>query len=153
MKTQKLLLFVLIITAIQSNLFAQKDSSDFVFTIKTDNPGITSDSSFQISTQSFFNSCDFDVDWDNDGVFDTLGVDSTITHNYDSSGVYTIRLRGNFRELRLGGGTNTDRSKLISVDQWDVSSVTNMNSMFYSATSFDQPLYSWNLDSIVLYVR
>ena len=34
------------------------------------------------------------------------------------------------------------------IDSWDVSSVFNMNNMFISATSFNQPLSSWDLSSV-----
>ncbi|MEX2380474.1 MAG: hypothetical protein WD530_07005, partial [Vicingaceae bacterium] len=130
MKIQKLLLFVLIITTIQLNLFAQKDSSDFVFTIKTDNLGVSSDSSYQLQLEDSLN-FNVDIDWDNDGIFDTLGVDSTITHKYDSIDSYTIRLRGSFSNLKFGGDSARDRSKLISIDQWG-SQVWNTTAYMFS---------------------
>ncbi len=35
-----------------------------------------------------------------------------------------------------------------SLDSWDVSSVTNMRSMFWNARSFNQPLSSWDVSSV-----
>ena len=62
--------FLLFLLAGSVDLFSQKDSTDFVFTWRTYNPGISYDSSITIRTQVFL-PFDFDVDWDNDGIFDT----------------------------------------------------------------------------------
>ncbi len=35
----------------------------------------------------------YDVDWNNDGTFDDIGVTGNITHNFGSTGNYTIRIR------------------------------------------------------------
>jgi len=35
-----------------------------------------------------------------------------------------------------------------NMDTWDTSSVTDMNAMFYRATSFDQPIGAWNVSSV-----
>jgi surface protein len=34
------------------------------------------------------------------------------------------------------------------LDNWDVSSVTDMRAMFYNASAFNQPLDSWNVSSV-----
>ena len=34
------------------------------------------------------------------------------------------------------------------ISQWDVSSVTNMSSLFGDATSFNQPLNNWNVSNV-----
>ncbi|RLA83126.1 MAG: hypothetical protein DRG78_05305 [Epsilonproteobacteria bacterium] len=35
-----------------------------------------------------------------------------------------------------------------SLNNWDVSSVTNMDSMFYDATNFNQPINNWDVSSV-----
>jgi len=35
-----------------------------------------------------------------------------------------------------------------NINEWDVSSVTDMNSMFFSANNFNQPLNGWNVSSV-----
>ena len=34
------------------------------------------------------------------------------------------------------------------ISRWDVSNVTNMNRMFYGATSFNQPLNNWDVSNV-----
>lgn len=109
--------------------YSQLDTNDFVTTWKTDNPGsLSNDSAITINTVNFFGipaAYNYDVDWDNDGVFDTLGVTGNVTHQYTSPGTYTIRIRGVFPGLfNMGNAPGcwvcipNDSKKLISIDQW-----------------------------------
>ena len=34
------------------------------------------------------------------------------------------------------------------IENWDVSNVTNMSSLFYGARSFNQPLNNWNVSKV-----
>ncbi|MBR6611821.1 MAG: BspA family leucine-rich repeat surface protein, partial [Campylobacter sp.] len=34
------------------------------------------------------------------------------------------------------------------IEEWDVSHVTDMNNMFQSATSFNQPLDNWDVSNV-----
>ncbi len=36
-----------------------------------------------------------------------------------------------------------------SLQEWNVSSVTNMRFMFYRASAFNQPLGQWNVESVI----
>ena len=47
----------------------------------------------------------------------------------------------------LNGGARKQRvvAKYGEISNWDTSSVTNMNGMFNSAASFNQPLNNWNV--------
>lgn len=164
----------ILLVCLNLNLFAQKSQNDFVFTIKTDNPGFTGDSAYLLRLNSQGVNYNVDIDWDDDGVFDTLGVSSSISHQYDSNGVYSIRLRGVFPAIELGYFNNTDASKLISVDQWgnqvwssgkrmfyycdslttiptdtpNFSQVTDMTQMFSNCKSFNQALDHWNVSNV-----
>jgi surface protein len=150
--------------------------SHFVTTWKTDNPGTSNSTSITIpiNVGSTYN---YDVDWDNDGVFDQSGITGGVTHDYGVAGTYTIRIRGTFPSIRFAN--SGDKDKILSVDQWgtnpwevvsqafwgcsnltvpatdapDLSGITAMSFMFRNATSFNNPIDHWdvsNLTSMVL---
>ncbi|HMQ77825.1 MAG TPA: BspA family leucine-rich repeat surface protein, partial [Flavobacteriales bacterium] len=105
----------------------------FVTTWKTDQPfGSSNPSSIIISTAPG-ETYNYDVDWNNDGVFDDLGVSGDITHDYGSPDTVTIRIRGTFPRIYIGGGG--DSRKLHSVDQWGSTAWTSMFRAFQSCTN------------------
>jgi len=67
------------------------NATDFVTTWKTDNPGSSNTTSITIPTAGTGYS--YDVDWNNDGVFDQFGVTGNVTHNFGVAGTYTIRIQ------------------------------------------------------------
>ena len=104
--------------------YGQKTSSDFVSTWSTKNNSIYlvgNDSTIEIiarDTNFVFN---YDVDWNNDGVFDTIGVTGSIVNKYADTGIYTIRIRGEFPRIEWGRPAfyyPDDAAKLLSIDQW-----------------------------------
>ena len=127
----KHLLLLLTIFALLSSVQAQKDTNDFVTTwrttLSTPTSPSTNDSSVHINidTTRVYN---YDVDWDNDGVFDNLGVTKAITHQYPDTGTYTIRIRGQFPRIVFGFdiwynnvpiiSRINDSEKLLTIDQW-----------------------------------
>ena len=119
---KNVLLVTLLIAAAQ--MFAQKSSSDFVFTVNTSNAGTSATNAYEIFVDNSLMH-NFDVDWNDDGVFDTLGVRATINHVYPTAGMKTIRIRGQFPVLKFGDKLSfwqnralNDKDKLISIDQW-----------------------------------
>jgi len=106
---------------------AQKDSTHFVFTIQTDSSGFTNDSAYILHIDSSL-SYNYDVDWNNDGIFDETSVKGSRTHQYSSPGKYTIRIKGTFPRLVFGltfprnsitfRKDISDKDKVISIDQW-----------------------------------
>lgn len=132
-------IFAAVIVALvgcMSLLVAQKrvhaaglSTDDFVTTWKTDNPGITNSSSVDIR---FDNSGPYDIDWNNDGIFDDINVYGA-THDYGTPGTYTIRIRshgGLHFITRLG-----DAGKLVSVDQWGTTPWISMADAFNGASN------------------
>ena len=88
--------------------------NDFVTTWKTDNPGGSNSTSITIPTSG--TGYNYDVDWNNDGVFEEIGITGDVTHDFGVAGTYTIRIRGQFDRILFGSGT--DKEKIIAVEQW-----------------------------------
>ncbi|MCB9033303.1 MAG: BspA family leucine-rich repeat surface protein [Chitinophagales bacterium] len=142
----------------------------FITTWKTDNAGSSSNTSITIPASS--TGFGYDVDWNNDGVFDELGIGSSITHDFGVAGTYTIRIRGNLSMLYFNN--TDDKDKILSVDQWgdiewtsmyfafngcsnlnvtaidapDLSGVTSLRGMFYKCTSLNANINHWDVSTI-----
>ena len=143
----------------------------FITTWKTDNPGTSGSTSITIPTHPG-TTYNYDVDWDNDGVFDQLGITGDVTHDFGTAGTYTIRIRGQFPWIYFNN--SGDKDKILSVDQWgniqwtsmshafqgctnltvpatdtpDLSSVTSMISMLADASSFNQSIDNWDVSNV-----
>ena len=117
----------------------------------------------------------FTVDWGDGEIteYATIATDSNLRHNYDTSGTYTIHISGNFSGIYLHGNSNT-AGKLQSIDQWgdiewttmagafyfasnmiynatdvpDLSSVTDMSHMFYTAGFSSGDLSGWDVSGV-----
>jgi surface protein len=165
-------LSVLLLCVTTSPLIADAAMEDhFVTTWKTDNTGTSSSTAITIPTTG--TGYNYDVDWNNDGTFDEIGLTGSVTHDFGTPGTYTIRIQGDFPRIYFN---NTgDRQKLLSVDQWgtivwssfenafygasnvdilaidapDLSLVTNMAYMFSQTTLQNADLNSWNTGSVV----
>ncbi len=150
-----------------------KDCSqyDFVTTWKTDYPGISSDSSIIIPTFPG-ETYDYEVDWNNDGVFDSTGITGDFMHKFDEIGIYTIRIRGVFPRIYFNN--TKDAKKILDIKQWgsnpwksmedafsgcdnfnisakdtpNLSKVKNMSSMFSRASKFNSPIDSWDVSNV-----
>ncbi|MCI5057232.1 MAG: BspA family leucine-rich repeat surface protein [Flavobacteriales bacterium] len=147
-------------------------AQSFITTWKTDNTGSSNNSSITIAREPFTLGYNYDVDWDNDGVFDQFGITGTITHDFGAPGTYTIRIQGSFPRIHMP--TSGDESKLLSIDQWgsiawtsmedafkncsnltynasdnpDLSGVTSMWSMFQGCTSFNGNIGGWDVSNV-----
>lgn len=153
------------------HLLVAQASADFVTTWKTDNPGVSGPTQITIPTfpGATYN---YDVDWDTDGVFDSLGVTGSITHDYGTADTVTIRIRGAFPRIFFSFGG--DREKILSIDQWgaikwtsmyeafggctwlnstatdapDLSGVNDLSSMFYECASFNADISGWDVSHV-----
>ncbi len=106
--------WIAIIIFSQNNLSAQS-SGDLVLTWDTRLGASPSESFIIIPTRG--SGYNYDVDWNNDGVFDEMNITGNITHDFGTPGIYTIRIRGDFPEIYNFQDPNNAK-KLISVDQW-----------------------------------
>ena len=157
-------------TISDAGLACALNTTDFVTTWKTDNPGTSSATSITIpTTGGVYN---YDVDWDNDGTFDELGITGSVIHDFLTAGTYTIRIRGTFPRIHFND--NRDKEKILSVDQWgdnqwismekafygcknlevnaadapNLSMATSMNRMFEGASSLNQNINNWDVSTI-----
>ncbi len=140
----------------------------FVTTWKTDNPGSSSTTSITVPMVGG----PYDVDWDNDGIFDQFGLFGSVTHDYEVAGINTIRIKGSFDTILFS--TGVDKQKIISLDQWgtqlwttmqgafwgttnlfftavdtpDFSAVTDMSNMFEGAVNANPNTSNWNTQAV-----
>ena len=117
-------------------------------------------------------SYNYDVDWDNDGIFDSLGLTGPVAHVYASADTHTLRIRGTYPHITIN--SSPDKSKLISVDQWgtqqwqtmassfrgctnmhvlatdapDLSQVTDLSNMFRECIAFNESINHWDVSNI-----
>jgi surface protein len=75
----------------------------------------------------------YDVDWDNDGTFDQMGLTGPVTHDFGVIGTYTIRIRGSYTSFAFNNSVNTDKLKLLDIKQWGIGSWQTMSGAFYGA--------------------
>ncbi|MCG9790843.1 BspA family leucine-rich repeat surface protein, partial [Flavobacterium algicola] len=114
----------------------------------------------------------YDIDWENDGIYDEFGVTGNATHAYGKADTYQVAIRGDFPRIYFAN--LDDRRKIWRVDQWgtnkwlsmewafagceyligtatdtpDLSLVTSMAAMFSGATSFNQDISNWDVSKV-----
>lgn len=149
-------------------------SSFFITTWKTDNFGITTNNQILIPINPEF-TYNYNVDCNNDGIWEAKNITTSYICNYQHEGVYTVSISGTFPAIMFDNDTeSTDSAKLISVKQWgniqwqsmhkafydcvnltveafdnpDLSNVIDMSYMFYNVKAINQTLNSWNVSNI-----
>ncbi len=123
----------------KNNITLAAPSDDFVITVKTDNPGPSSDTQFTIPTiGSGYN---YNVDCDNDGTNEATAQTGDYTCTYASAGTYTIRIKDNTGVRtgfpRIYFNNSGDRQKILSVNQWGTGIWTSMNRAFYGCSNLN----------------
>ncbi len=118
---------LIVLTILNCISFLRVKSQSFITTWKTDNPGTSNSTSISIPTNG--PGYNYDVDWDNDGVFDQFGITNTVTHDFGTAGIYTIRIQGAFPRIRFAN--LFDHLKLLSIDQWGNIAWSSFEDSFY----------------------
>jgi len=120
-------------------------SDYFITTWKTDNEGKSNNTSITIPTTGTGYS--YDIDWENDGVFDEFNLTGNSTHDYGTAGTYTVAIRGSFpriyfnnnnndvNEVDNGNNNTGEKEKIIYIEQWGTNSWTSMERAFYGCTN------------------
>ncbi len=153
---------------ITNDTFAE--SSAFIATWNTSNPGPDNDTTITIPTYPG-DTYDYNVDW-GDGNTDT-GDTGNATHTYATAGTYAVSITGTFPRIYFDNGG--DDQKIVDVNQWgtiawdsmnaafegctnlatfsatdmpDLSGVTDMSNMFYNDSSFDSDIGGWNVSNV-----
>ncbi len=75
---------------------------------------------------------DFTVDW-GDGIITNETEEAY--HTYANAGTYTIRISGNFNQIRFNG--NADSRKIQTIEQWGSNKWTSMESAFKGCGSLE----------------
>ena len=90
-------------------------------------------------------SYNYDVDWDNDGVFEDLGVTGNASKSdFATTGPHTVRIRGQFPAIRFVSALSGDSSgniadKIVAVNQWGNIEWESMNTAFISCSNLEFP--------------
>lgn len=148
---------------------ADPTSNAFITTWET----TTANETITIPTRPFFGTYDYTVDW-GDGVIDN-NVAGDITHTYTTSGIQTISITGTFPQIHFNG-TAVDRDKILTIEQWgdiqwqaltqafkgcsrltitnpsidnpDLSNVTDISEAFADCTNFNGDITLWNVVTV-----
>jgi len=93
-------------------------SNEFVSTWTTSNSGVSSSTSVKLPLKEN-GTYNFAVDWTNDGTYDdtiTSHSQAEVTHDYGSSGTYTIKINGTIEGWGFNGGG--DVLKITDISKW-----------------------------------
>lgn len=160
-----------------NKLFAGQETADvgsstqtFVFTVKTDNVGVSTSTQFRLPLTTS-TGLDFVIDW-GDGVVQRITSHTApeITHTYPSIGTYQIQISGLLVGWQFNAGG--DRLKMLNVFQWGVFNIStiavfdgcinltcsatdtpiisssNFNNLFRDCTNFNGAIGNWNVSNV-----
>ncbi|MBU1901875.1 DUF285 domain-containing protein, partial [Patescibacteria group bacterium] len=146
-------------------------TDDFIISVKTDNVGTSSDIQFTIPTFAG-PTYNYNVDCNNDGVFEATNQTGDYTCTYGVAGTYEILISGIFPQIYFNNGG--DKDKILTIEQWgtgqwvsmdkafygcsnvvitatdtpDLSAATSLYRMFYYASSVNQGVSNWDVSTI-----
>ncbi len=148
------------------------DAFKLTFNTSTTYSGSTAANQLEILTNSSAGTYNYAIDW-GDGQYNN-NVSQTITHTYETPGVYQIAIIGEY-PAHYYNNTYTDARKLLTIDQWgtgswqtmrqafgytenmtynasdipDLSQVTSMSYMFYEARNFNGNIDNWITTNVI----
>ena len=124
---------------------AQKSSTDFVSTWVTDRADlkVINDSSIIIFVNPAY-AYKFDIDWENDGIFDDTSVTTNIQHQYPRLDTFTIRIRGTFPHIYFGRQPGNS-PKLLAIEQWGRLPLEKHGGIFFLHQHVDQRYLAYSI--------
>ncbi|MCP5010678.1 MAG: BspA family leucine-rich repeat surface protein, partial [Aestuariibacter sp.] len=116
-------------------------SSDFIFSVKTDNTGTSSSTQFTVPTTGA--GYDYTIDCNNDGYNDARAVNGNYTCDYQAlglgAGTYSIVIKdhsgSNNGFPRIYFNNTDDTLKIVSISQWGTGKWASMAGAFYGASN------------------
>ena len=118
-----------------------------------------------------------DIDWGDGSAIQHVATPGPHVHDYGTDGIYTVSVTGTVTAYNSydNGVSDSERKKLISVDNWGqlgftsmeyafyncenlvsvpatsdgIENVTDMGEMFSEASSFNHPIGGWNTSSVI----
>jgi len=163
--------YILVILMIFS-IYGSSQDVPFVTKWKTDNKGESCDSCIEIPTEG--DNYGYDVDWDNDGIYDEFFTGNAI-HDFGTPGEYTVSIKGSFPRIYFNDWNGAKESqKLIEILQWgdikwktfrkafkgcelltisatdapNLTEVTDLSEMFSGAKVLNSDFSSWDVSNI-----
>lgn len=117
----------------------------------------------------------YEIDF-GDGTVESF-VNGNISHTYSQPGTYTVKISGKLPRLFFYNSSSTNRSKIVSIDNWgdikwtsfdrafyecenliinandapNLNQVTSMNEMFKGAQSVNQPIEHWDISNVLFF--
>ncbi len=140
----KIILFVFLFLSfflffLNNSVVDAGQADDFVITVKTDNPGTSSNTQFTIPTSGA--GYNYNVDCNNDGVNEATAQNGNYTCSYPLAGTYTIRIKDNAGDKtgfpRIYFNNTGDKDKILSVNQWGTGKWTSMAYAFYGCSNLN----------------
>ncbi|WP_051336140.1 BspA family leucine-rich repeat surface protein [Aquimarina latercula] len=98
----------------------------------TTQPGTSLDNEITIPTNPAY-TYNYTVDW-GDGSSDT-GITTDITHTYATSGIYTVKISGDFPAIYFNN--SGDREKIIEILEWGIIEWLTMENAFYGCRNLN----------------
>ncbi|MCF6287671.1 MAG: DUF285 domain-containing protein, partial [Proteobacteria bacterium] len=121
---------------------ADNPSDDFVITIQSDNPGLSSDTEFTIPTTG--GGYNYNVDCNDDGTDEFTAQTGDVTCDFGTlggAGSYTIRIKDNtgagtgFPRIFFNNGG--DKDKITGINQWGTGQWTSMVTAFWGCSNLN----------------
>ena len=130
-KTPHLIFFLFLCSFAFAQANPDEMKTHFVTTWQTSHPGTSGPTSLTLTVNPKFR-YSYDVDWNNDGVFDEFSLTGPAQHDFSKPGIYTIRIRGEYPALQL---TRKDHQKLLRVEQWGSTQWSSLEKAFMNASN------------------
>jgi surface protein len=70
----------------------------------------------------------YNIDWDSDGIYDETDVSNSITHTYDTPGIYTVSIKTTNSQITFD--IQNDYAKILSILNWGNGKWQSMNDAF-----------------------